>query len=77
MSGGTTMKAAYEFVGTEAVDGVDTAKITVTPIGDKTSTGSFTYWVDMQTGMAVKANGTISSESGGGKMVMTLDVKKV
>src|SRR5687768_13443589 len=77
MPNGTSMKATYVFEGTESLDGVDVARIKVTPSGDKTSTGSFTYWIDIATGMALKANGEITSEADGGKMVMKIDIKRV
>lgn len=77
MAGGAPVKAVYKFEGAEKLDGMDVARISVTPEGDKTSKGSFTYWIDIATGMAVKANGEITSEADGGKMVMKMDIKKV
>lgn len=75
---GGNVKALYKFEGTEKVDGVDAAKISVTPSTEEnTSTGSFVYWIDMATGMAIKANGEIITEADGGRMVMKMDMKRV
>lgn len=76
-SQGSEMSATYKFEGMEKVDGMDAAKIVMTPKGDNTSTGSFTYWIDTKTGMAIKGNGKITNEANGAKMVITMDVKKV
>jgi len=77
MAGGANVKAIYKFEGTEKLDGMDVARISVTPEGEANATGSFMYWIDMATGMAVKANGEVTQEADGGKMVMTLDIKRV
>jgi hypothetical protein len=79
MPGGTgSMKAVYKFEGTEKVDGVDTAKISITPsTPQNNSKGSFTYWVDIKTGMAVKASGEIVTEEGENRMVMKMEMNKV
>jgi hypothetical protein len=71
------MTASYKFEGMETVDGVDAAKIVMTPKGDNTSSGSFTYWIDTKTGMAIKGNGKITNEANGSKMVISMDVKRV
>jgi hypothetical protein len=76
-SEGTSMTASYKFEGMETVDGVDAAKIVMTPKGDNTSSGSFTYWIDTKTGMAIKGNGKITNEANGSKMVISMDVKRV
>ena len=76
--GSGNIKAVYKFEATEKVDGVDAAKISITPsTPDDTSTGSFTYWVDIKTGMAIKATGEMVSEQGEGKMTMKMEMNRV
>lgn len=78
MPNGGSVSAKYKFEGTEELDGVDVARITVTPSSpDAKSTGSFTYWIDIATAMAIKANGKITTEADGGRMVMTMDIKRI
>ena len=75
---GQNVTAKYKFEGTEKVDGIETAMISVTPVtpGAEAS-GKFTYWIDMSNGMAVKGNGEIKSTAGGGSMTMGFDMTRI
>lgn len=72
-SNGQQADATFLAEGIEMIDGKEAMKITMTVKSAQLPQGfPLTYWVDVSNGRLLKGNGEMTTEQGGGKMVMKI-----